>query len=496
MRENIIDSIEQRFKNKVLNMFGVERDLYQLIADKDIDRAIEMMQNRDEEVDNALDEYHPQRHKVMRRPNKFRDNDDPYITEKLPRNLQHYINEVELFFLLGQPIVWKKVKGEDEGFMLFKQFLKDTRFNSTIRKVKRLAGSETEAALVYQMYRNTDQEGNTGIEVIPFVVARSEGYKIRPLFDQYGQMQCLAYGYSLRESKQLTVRHFDILTKENIFFCKRGKWGWEVETYENPIKKIPAVYFKQPKAWAGAEPRLDRIEELDSKTADTNNYFADPIAEATADVIQSMSTPDKPGRLIQLTGEKSRFGYVTPPNGSQPRQEEKVELKATVMFDTLTPDFNVEKMRGLGTLTGAAIKNSFAIGYIKRDNRIETWGEMISRLVNVIKEILKMQNPGKEKMIDELEIDFEFADPFASDKEDRWRNIISLYTGGVASLETVVQMLGLTDSPSEEVMRILFAEQDKVFTANEAKGEPQPSAEQQDAENNGEMNNIENNEGE
>lgn len=477
MRQNIVDDIQQRFKNKVLNALGVERDLYRLIADKDIDRAIELMQNRDEEVDNALDEYNPQRHKVMSRPNKFREHDEPYISEKLPRNLQNYINEIELFFLLGQPIVWNKSQGDDEAFGLFKGFLKDTRFDSMIRKVKRLAGSETEAVLAYRIFRNEDGE-KENIEVIPFVVARSTGYKIRPLFDQYGRLECLAYGYSLRETNSVTIRHWDIITADYFFFCKRGKFGWSVESYPNPLGKIPALYFQQPKSWAGVEPRIHRLEELDCKTADTNNYFADPIAEATADVIQAMSTPDKPGRLIQLTGEKSRFGYVTPPNGSQPRQEEKAELKATILFDTMTPDFDIEKMRGLGTLSGAAIKNSFALGYIKRDNRKENWDEMIGRFISVVKEILKLKYPTKAKAIDELEINFEFADPFASDKESRWNNIISLYRGGVASLETVVNMLGLTDKPQEEINRILAMEMDKVFTANEAKGVPQETSEE------------------
>ena len=37
-------------------------------------------------------------HEVNKRPNKHRKNQEPYITEKLPRGRQAYINEVELFF--------------------------------------------------------------------------------------------------------------------------------------------------------------------------------------------------------------------------------------------------------------------------------------------------------------------------------------------------------------------------------------------------------------
>lgn len=484
MRQNIVDDIQQYFKNKALNILGVERDLHKLMEDGDVDKAIELMQDRDEEVDNALSEYNPQLHKVMSRPNKFRDGDEPYITCKLPRNLQSYINEVELFFLLGQPIEWKKIDGDDEAFELFKDFIKDSRFNAMIRKAKRLAGAETESALVYHLFAENDEQGNSQVKYIPFVAARSTGYKLRPLFDQYGQLNAFAYGYFLKEGAH-SVAHWDILTKDVIYMCAKRQVGWEVEPYPNRIGKIPAVYFQQNKAWFGSEPRLDRLEELDSKAGDTNNYFADPVAMATADVIQSMSTPDKPGRLIQLTGEKSRFEYLAPPQATTLRDTEHRELFDSIMFDTQTPDFNIEKMRGLGTLSGAAIKNSFILGFLKRDNRRETWDEYMDRLRSVIIAILKAVHPDKEKILNEVKIGFEFADPFASDRSDKWASIQSLYTSGVASLETVVSMLGLTNSNDDEINRIIAMEMDREFTAKEAQGVNEGSAEEQDMKNKG-----------
>ena len=101
---NYIDAIFQVFQNKILNSFGVERDFVSLIKDRDISRAMSMMQCRDRDVSQAILEYNPESHEVNKRPNKHRKNQEPYITEKLPRGRQAYINEVELFFLLGQPI--------------------------------------------------------------------------------------------------------------------------------------------------------------------------------------------------------------------------------------------------------------------------------------------------------------------------------------------------------------------------------------------------------
>ena len=172
---NYLQQIMTYFRNLALNSAGVERNLYQLIQDGDIETAIDMMQSRDDEVDSAIKEYNPQTHEVMSRPNKYRKKSDDYITEKLPRSRQRYINEVELFFLLGNPIRWKKENGSDEAFALFMDFIKSTRFNSTIRQAKRLAGAETESAKIYHLYRD-DKTGER--QVRSMVLARSNGYKL------------------------------------------------------------------------------------------------------------------------------------------------------------------------------------------------------------------------------------------------------------------------------------------------------------------------------
>lgn len=444
-----------------LNAAGAERDLLQYIQDGDITSAINLMENRDSEVDNALDEYNPQTHEVMRRPNKFRKNDNPYISEKLPRTRQRYINEVELFFLLGNPILWKKEEGDDEAYKLFLDFLKAQRFDSTMRKAKRLAGAETMSAKLYHVYRD---ERTNDMQVRSVVLARQTGYRLRPMFDQYGNLRAFAYGYTLTE-KGKSVQHWDIQTPDFLFYSKKTAIGWEVQTFENPTKKINVIYYQQPKAWDGAEPRLKREEMLDSKVADTNNYFADPIAAASADVINSMADPNAIGKLIQLTGQNSRFEYINPPQNSAAREAEKQDLNDSILFDTMTPDFSFDKIKGMGTLSGDAIKNAMILGFIKRDNRKEIYEELVDREKSVILAILKYLHPDMAAKLDKLSISFTFAEPFMQDKQKNWQSISQLYQAGVCSLENAVTMLALTDAPEEEIA--------KIREANEQKGDNQ-----------------------
>lgn len=454
---NYLQQLLTYFRNLTLNSVGVNRTLYQLLQDKDINRALEMMENHDDEVDQAIKEYNPQTHDVMKRPNKFRKGEDPYITEKLPRTRARYINEIELFFLLGNPIEWKKEEGDDDGYTLYTDFLKDQYFNSRIRQAKRLAGSETESALICHIYRDDD----TGERKIKMnVLARSTGYRLRPLFDTIGNLAAFAYGYVTKEGGR-SVQHWDFQTSKILAFCKKSSIGWEVEIYPNPTNKINVIYFRQPKAWDGAEQRINREEMLDSKTGDTNNYFSDPIAAASADVIQSMVDPAKPGKLIQLTGEKSRFEYINPPQSSQTRESEQSNLERSILFDTYTPNFDTEAMKGFGTLSGVAIRNAFILGYIKRDNRKEIYEELIGRFRNIVIEILIFEHPDKRAALESLKIKFEFAEPFTADKQAKWQSIAQLFQAGLVSLETAVTMLSLTDAPEEEINRLLKAAEQK-----------------------------------
>lgn len=461
------------FRNLSLNATGVRRDFYNLIQDKDIEHAISMMQNNDSEVDAALQEYNPQTHEVMKRPNKKRRKLDDYKTEKLPRTRQRYINEVELFFLLGHPLIWKKVEGDDDAYALFKDFLDSNYMNSKLRKLKRLAGSETEAALVFRLHH--DDDGKLGVD--SFIAARSTGYRVRTLFDQYGNLQALAYGYYTKESNGV-VQHWDILTKDMNFECRKGRMGWEVRSYQNIVGKICAIYAKQPKAWDGAEQRLKREEFLDSKVADTNNYFADPIAAATADVVQMMQKNDQSERIgtfIQLNNKDSHFGYINPPQNSETRRDEKADLERSILFDTFTPDFSLENMKGFGTLTGVAIKNAMILGYIKRANRMETWQELIDRMRNVILAVLAQLHPDKQRELADLKIKFEFAEPFESDKRENWTSIAQLYQAGLVSLEQAVTMLALSDAPEGEINKLRTAAEEAHRMQMEEKGNGLPA---------------------
>lgn len=444
---SIVEDLLNLFKNKQLNSEGSEYSFVDLVRQKKITEAIDMMSCFDDDVDLALKEYYPDKHVVNNRPNKRRKKGTPYISAKLPRKRQQYINEVALFFLLNNPIKWTKKSGSDEAYAAFTKFLENTHYNAKMRQLKRIAGAETECAKLYHVYR--DQNNKPDCRVV--VLARSTGYKLRHMIDQYGKMQAFAYGYTTKTNNR-SVEHWDIQTSDFIFNCTKRKNGWEVEVFDNPTGKINIVYAHQKKEWDGVQARCDREEDVDSRQADNNNYFSDPIAKASADVIKSMVDPQSIGKFIQLSGKDSHFEYINPPQVSDGWRTEKEDLKSSILNDSFSPDFSYESIKGYGTLTGAALRNALTIGYIKRNLNIEVYEELVARDKSVILSVLKILHA--ELDFDSLDIVFEFADPFTEDKQTLWNALSGAKSSGIISTETAVSILGLTADNQLEVDRI------------------------------------------
>lgn len=68
---NFVEAVFNLLRNKTLNSLGVERDLMKLIQDKDISQVQTLLQNRDMDVIEAIEEYNPETHKGNKRKDKL-----------------------------------------------------------------------------------------------------------------------------------------------------------------------------------------------------------------------------------------------------------------------------------------------------------------------------------------------------------------------------------------------------------------------------------------
>lgn len=427
------------------NAKGIKSAVVSLLEEGKVDEALELFQDNSARVLDALSEYNTQDHEIKKRPNKqIKGGKGEYVTHKLPLNTQSYINEVELFFLLGQPLKWEmrnSLPEQDEladTYKLFLNFIKEQHYDSNNRIVKRLAGAETECAKLYAIYKD---EGEQKVKTI--VLAKSLGYEIRPLFNRYGDMKAFAVGCYLKTAEGDNVKHWDIYTSETIYHCDMSQTtmdniGWTITKEVNNIGKIPVIYFAQPKAWDGAQERIERLEEMDSKTADIVDYTDNPILILDKKVKNGLAGAKEVGKLIQVDSKDSVVKYLEVPNQNEAKQDERDNLEESVYLSTLTPDFTYKNVKGLGAISGAAISKANILGYIKRLNRMEIYDEAFERECSLIKAILSnILYIEKRDDINRMDIHHVYQDP-AIGIDDNSEEISRWVEMGMMSREAAV----------------------------------------------------------
>lgn len=417
------------------NTEGIKSIVTDLITNKHIERAISFFEDNTDKVVQANNEYDPSKHSVMQRPDKTRKSKSDYQTNRLARNWQYIINEVEVYFLMNHGVTWELLNESDEqdklqdAFMKFQDLLTGLRYDTYAREAKRLAGAETECAKLYALYKD---EWEVKLRIV--VLSYSKGYKLRPLFNRYGDLKAFAVGFTMRLADGNLQECWDIYMSEMIYHCKKcigieQGGGWIVEQEVNVFGKIPVIYITQPKAWAGAEPRIERDEWLDSKNADCNEYFADPMLKISKQVRNGLADARSVGKVIQVNNKDDVFEYITPPSASDMKEQEKSVLRDSIFMGTFTPDFSNENIKGLGAISGDAQIENRIMGYIKRLSRMEIYDEYFAREANLIKEIMATYlYPQMAKEIRAMKLHHIYQDPSVgvhdnSEEIQRWAEI-------------------------------------------------------------------------
>lgn len=469
----LLDDILNSLRNKVYNALGVNRELREMIKARDIDAARALYLDYDQRAEMAWKEYDPTFHQIWHRPDKQRKGKPPFVVAKTPIPFQQLINEIALTFLFGTPMKFvQDSSGTDNAFSLLMRFFKDTRFNTTIREAKRLAGAETECAKLYHVY--IDEEGKK--QVVVKVLAHSKGDRLRPLFDQYDRLVSFGHGYSLKTEGRV-VEHFDIYFPDVIYRCKRGSIGWDIKEMPNLINKIPVIYYSQNTEWFGTQAAIERVEELGCRVSDTNDYVSDPTLLITTkegapnqnaslvnsapierSIIDSLPAPDgkeqsNPGKLLLLQGADAR--YLSVDTAVDLKKNEREDLEKNIMLMSMTPSFAPSDLLKGGALTGRALKRIMALGYMKRSKNMEIYDIAISREINLVKAIIgNVLDISMKAEMDKLEVSFDYGEPFQDDVSEKIQDIVTLKENGLMSVQTALSQIDYVKDADSELDRI------------------------------------------
>lgn len=448
------------FTNQINRIVGRKQEFQELLASGDISAVKSSMRTRGEMVIEAMKEYDTAAHEVNNREPKIITDKKGNITKriqrwKLPVPYPVYINEIALVFLYGRPVKWSQLSDNtDRAFEKYQDIIKRTRFDSKIRQCKRLAGAETESAMLFRVFKDDDGKPDVQIRVL----ARSKGDEIYYKFDQYENLIAMAWGYYIAEEKGKAVYHFDIFTPEIIYHCTKRSLGWDVEQEINLIGKIPLILFQQDKEWKGVENLINREEQIASRTADTNDYFADPIAVMAADVIKNM--PDKKEEAKTLVtnngdGVDKALKYVTWDNAPQSKKDEMEWLQSQILSKSFTPNITLDTLKSISQLSAKALRTVMMLANIKASRHKESHDELLDRtaslITTIIGNVLDVSLAGE---CESLKILHEFQEPFGEDVADDLNDIIRAVDAGILSTETGIELNPLVKDVTRERNRL------------------------------------------
>lgn len=426
--------------------------------------------NREEQIMQAIKEYNTKTHDVMYREDKIITDKAGRILRKepvwkLPIPYPVYINEISVVFLYGRPVKWALQSSDtEEAFQAFMDVIDKTRFNAKIRQCKRLAGAETQSAMLFRVFQ---KDGKPDVQIR--VLARSKGDEIYVKRDKYENIISMAWGYWAKVDKEV-VYHFDVFTPKVIYHCRKKAVGWDIDEEINYIGKIPIILFEQPKEWAGVENLIHREEFIASRSADTNDYFSDPIAIMNADVIKNMPEKKEAAKML-ITNDKDGVNnaakYLTWDSAPESKRLELEWLQERILSMTFTPKISLDTLKSLSNLSAKALRTVMLLADIKANKHKEQHDELLSRTASLITAIVgNVLNVSLRSQCDNLKVLAEFQEPFGEDVSEDLTNLIKAVDGGIISRESSIEMNPLINDVVREKERIETESQQRAEAEN------------------------------
>jgi SPP1 family phage portal protein len=379
--------------------------------------------------------------------------------------IQKLIVKRAVAFTFGNPITLNcepQTDKEKEVLKAVNSVLFDTKSSCINRRVAREIYSVTESAeLWYPVEKAANYGFDSKFKLCCAVLSVENGNRLFPYFDSTGDMIAFSREYYLKDDKGNKKMYFETYTDEAHYIWTNQNGSWELlDGYpkENAIGKIPIIYGSQPMVeWADVQGLIERLETLLSNFADTNDYHAAPKIVVKGNLL-GFAQKGETGAILQLDGDGADARYLEWSQAPQAVQLEIDTLLRMIYTITQTPDISFDTVKGIGAVSGIALKLLFMDAHLKVQEKVEIFAEYLQRRISIIKAFLaKMNAKDAEfvKVCETLIIEPEI-NPYMLEDELSKVQLLTGANGGqaVISQRTAVQQLGWVNDAEKEFEQI------------------------------------------
>lgn len=390
-------------------------------------------------------------------------------TEKVARialAIQKLIVKRAVAFTFGNPVSLnaepEEGTKEEDVLKAVKRVLFDTKSRTLNRKIARNIFSCTEAAeRWYPVEKQNDNYGfDSKYKLRVAIFSPLLGDKLYPYFDETGDMVAFSREFTRKDKAGVKFTYFETYTEDlhQMWITTNNQWEI-VEGYPkvNTIGKIPVIYGRQPAVeWEDVQGLIDRLEKLLSNFADTNDYHASPKIFTTGTIL-GFAKKGEAGAIIE--GEEGATAeYLAWQNAPESVKLEIETLLRMIYTITQTPDISFEAVKGLGAISGIALKLLFLDAHLKVQDKMEIFDDYLQRRLSIVQAYLSEMNKKDSEFkaaCQSLTIEPEIV-PFMIEDEKAKVDLLVAANGGkpVASQKTTVQLLGWVNDNETEYEQI------------------------------------------
>ncbi len=393
-------------------------------------------------------------------------NTRPEPVARIALAIQKLIVKRAVAFTFGNPVGLnaepEEGSKEEDVLKAVKRVLFDTKSRTINRKVARAIFSSTEAAEYwYPVEKPTNNYGfGSKYKLRVAIFSPYLGDKLYPYFDETGDMIAFSREYTRKDNKGVKYTYFETYTdkEHRLWITTNSQWQL-VEGYPKPniIGKIPVIYGRQPAVeWEDVQGLIDRLEKLLSNFADTNDYHASPKIFVEGEV-NGFSKKGETGAIIQ--GEEgSKAYYLAWQNAPESVKLEIETLLRLIYTITQTPDISFDAVKGIGAVSGVALKLLFLDAHLKVQDKMEIFDDYLQRRLSVIQAYLSKMNAKDNEFVtacESLVIEPEIV-PFMIEDEKANADLAMTVTGqkAIASRKTGIKKLGWVKDIDTELKEI------------------------------------------
>lgn len=319
-----------------------------------------------------------------------------FRTEKVARvaiALQKLIIKRAVSFCFGNPPKYNATpQNDNEQAVLYalNRILVDVKSKSMNRKIARAIFGFKECAEYWYTVPVNKPHSKYGFpaqhKLRCALFSPEYGDTLYPYFDETGDMVAFSRAFSRKDDNGNAVDYFETFTDKEHWLWMNGTNGYEAAPgYPKPIAigKIPVVYGHQPYfETEDVDKLIDRLEHLLSNFADTNDYHASPKIFTTGQ-INGWSKKGESGAVIE--GEEgATMQYVSWQNAPESVKLEIETLLKLIYTISQTPDISFDAVKGLGAISGVALKLLFMDAHLKVQDKAEIFDDYLQRRVNII----------------------------------------------------------------------------------------------------------------